>query len=156
MLGTRDYSAMLAVPAAIDFWERLGGDRVARRNRALALRAGRMLAAAWGTSLGAPEGCVASTCMVGLPACFGETEDDGIAARERIRAGAACAAPGSAATAYDSVVVQRPVPAAGTGRLWLRISAAVYNCYEEYEALRDVVLGLARRAAVGGEEGREP
>ena len=33
------------------------------------------------------------------------------------------------------------------GRLWLRLSAAVYNCEAEYDILRDAVLELGREAA---------
>lgn len=136
MLGTFDYSAMLSVPAAVTFYMEAGGDDVARRNRALALRASRMLAEAWGTELGTPEECVGSCCMVGLPAALGSTMEEGKALRM-------CLA--TTATAdYDGITTQYFFPAAG--RLWLRLSAAVYNSLREFEVLRDVILDLATAA----------
>ena len=39
---------------------------------------------------------------------------------------------------YESVAIQ--IPVAAQGRLWLRLSAALYNEDAEYEALREVVL----------------
>lgn len=86
MLGTRDYGAILSVPVAIDFWDRLdndvqGGDPAAalaageagevkagsgllERNRSLVLAAARDLSGAWGTAVGQPAAMIGSTVMV--------------------------------------------------------------------------------------------
>ena len=79
-IGGHNYLVMARetkVPAAIAFYNDIGGAAVASRNRMLVLRAGAMLAAAWGSRLGTPEDCVASTCMVGLPRELGSTAEEG-------------------------------------------------------------------------------
>jgi len=67
MLGTRDYSPMLAVPEAILFWKSMGGDAVGKRNHELVLWAAKFLAEAWGGEVGVPDEMVGSTAMVSLP-----------------------------------------------------------------------------------------
>ncbi|MEM6897552.1 MAG: aminotransferase class V-fold PLP-dependent enzyme, partial [Pseudomonadota bacterium] len=71
MVGTRDASAWLSVPAAIALHQDLGGAELRARNRAVALDAGERLAARWGTTLGAaPEqfgGMITARIPDGLP-----------------------------------------------------------------------------------------
>lgn len=89
MLGTRDYSAMLAVPAALDFIDsRLGGlQRLREHNAALCYGAAEMLAAAWGTADLLPaRGLRAGTTMVGCPAVLGDTYEEGETLRLALRA----------------------------------------------------------------------
>lgn len=68
-VGTRDYSAFLSVPMAIQFIKDLFGDLEAYRkgNHDKVVEMGGMLARSWGTSLGAPPDLFASMAMVGLP-----------------------------------------------------------------------------------------
>lgn len=68
-VGTRDYSALLAVPAAIKFMKDFFGNLKTYRqfNHDNVMKMGEMLATAWGTCLGAPPELFASMVMVGLP-----------------------------------------------------------------------------------------
>ncbi len=62
--GTRDNSAWLAVPAALDYIEGLGAEAMRAHNAALAREAGAMLAEAWGSeAAAAPEFCAAMVSL---------------------------------------------------------------------------------------------
>lgn len=126
-VGTRDPSAHLAAPAAIAFLRELGFDDVRAYNHGLAWSAARLLAGRWGTSLSMPESMVATMATVPLPERLGAASED--AARLR-----------DALLFEDRIEV--PV-AAARGRLWLRISAQIYNELSDYERLAEAV---ARRA----------
>jgi len=129
MLGTKDYSAMLAVPAAVEFLESMGGvEVVARRNHELCVEAMRMLGEAWGTAdYILPENLCGSMGMVGCPSVLGDTWEDS----EKVRVG----------LREKGIVVQKLYPVRGD-RLYLRLSAAVYNTIEEFHTLRDAILDL--------------
>ena len=125
MIGTRDYSNFVVLPHAISFYDRIGGDSVARRNCEMAREVGGMLSKAWRSGpLGTPPQMIGSTCMVGLPEAFGNTYDDA----KRLK--------------FDlmkkGIIIQYPVFT--EARLFLRVSVAAYNSFEEYEQLRDAVL----------------
>ena len=64
--GTKDPSPWLSVTAALDFHKRLGGAKLRRRNRALALAMGTRLARAWGAEL-APASMLGSMAALALP-----------------------------------------------------------------------------------------
>jgi isopenicillin-N epimerase len=123
--GTRDATAHLAVPAAIDFHESFGGAALRARNRALAIEAGHMLAGAWDTETGTPGEMTGSMVCVRLP---GEERADHGTARRIHRA------------LYDDYRIEVPVvPFAGA--LWVRVSAHAYNEMEDYERLARAVRG---------------
>ncbi|OQR85031.1 isopenicillin N-epimerase [Achlya hypogyna] len=68
-LGTLDYSAWLAVPAALAFHTAMGGASLARRNHDVCVAAASAVAAAWGTSLLVEDTRLfGSFCVVVLPA----------------------------------------------------------------------------------------
>jgi hypothetical protein len=69
MLGSRDYGAMLAVPEALDFFEKMGGERLCARNASLCRWAAEMLRAAWGgmPSGAGEEALAGATRMIGPP-----------------------------------------------------------------------------------------
>ena len=127
--GTRDPSAWLATPAAIDRHRRLGGDELMARNSALAAEATSLLARRLNTEPGA--GGVMSGCMgvVRLPL-------------------------GGEATTERSAELRAHLLAAGTdapthvlaGAIWLRVSAAAYNDIEDYQRLGDIVARVIREA----------
>ena len=127
LVGTRDPSAHLAAPAAIAFLRELGCDAVYAHNHGLAWSAARLLTGRWGTSLSMPESMVATMATVPLPERLGAARED--AARLR-----------DALLFEDRIEV--PVFAA-RGRLWLRVSAQIYNEISDYERLAEAV---ARRA----------
>ena len=116
--GTRDPGAFLAVTAAIDFFEALGGPALMARNRAMALAAGTMLAARLGTEVAALPAMAGSMAAIRLDLPGPATREGAIALRARLLAAGTDA----------------PVSAIDGG-VWLRISAAAYNQPEDYERL---------------------
>lgn len=130
-IGTRDPSAWLTVPAAIDFHQRLGGSALRARNIALAHEAGRALAERLGSVCGAPPAMLGSMATVRLPW-------DGPVDRE-------AASRLNNALWHENRIEVPIMPFAGG--LWLRLSAQAYNETEDYEALAEA-LPQALRAAV--------
>lgn len=141
--GTKDYTPYWTVPVAFQFVADMGGWSAIRQYcHTLVMAAAKMLAAAWGTELGQPEGMVGSMVLVGLPQILGVTEAAGAALRGRL-------------LARDRIQVQYPVVSThGTRRLFVRISAMVYNCEEDYLELKNAVLKeVAAVNAKGGGAG---
>ena len=107
--GTDDPSAFLALPAALDFFDRLGGAALMTRNAALAAAGAEVMAARLGTEVGAAHGMKGAMGLVRLPGPRLPLE--GAAGQEQARA------------------LRRALLAAGTdapvnaiaGSLWLRI-----------------------------------
>jgi isopenicillin-N epimerase len=118
-VGTRDPSAWLSVPAAIDFHERLGGAKLRERNAAMAREQATLLAEIWKTERGAPDPLTGSMAAVRLPL------------REK-------ATPGRALelrrTLFDDHRIEAPVTAFADA-LWVRISAHAYNRPADYARL---------------------
>lgn len=129
--GTRDPSAYLAIDAAIDFHEELGGPALRQRNAALAAEGGMLLAQALGSELGAPPELQGSMALVRLPlkASGTPTMDQARALRRRL-----------IAEERTDVIVN-----AIGGAYWLRLSAAAYNEREDYVRLAEI----ARRLSLG-------
>lgn len=118
--GTRDFSAWLAVPAALKFLRELGLRRVIEHNHRLAGWAHRRLVEGLGIEPATPLDGSCLTCMasIRLPETlrrFGRVEhlQADLRARERIEV---------PVMEWD-------------GGWWLRISAAVHNLPEHYEVL---------------------
>lgn len=120
--GTRDPTPFLAVPAAIACHQRLGGAALMARNDALARDAAHLLAAAWGTETGPPEGAFAAMATVRLPLADAKTAEEGIALQRRLS---------------DEYGIEVAV-IAQAGPLWVRISAQAYNELADYERLAAV------------------
>jgi isopenicillin-N epimerase len=127
--GTRDPSAFLAVPAAIDFHAKLGGAALMARNRALADTATRLLSRRLNAPRGAGPDFMAAMGLIRVPF-------SGPFNRERGRA-------------LHLQLLERgtdaPVHANGEA-FWLRISAAAYNEIEDYERLAEIVAAVTREA----------
>lgn len=68
-VGTRDYSALVAVPEAIQFVKDVAGsvEEYSRENHCKVVAMAEMLASAWGTFLGTPPEMCAAMAMVALP-----------------------------------------------------------------------------------------
>jgi isopenicillin-N epimerase len=118
-VGTRDPSPWLAAPSGIAFLEEL--DFAAARDymHDLAWRSARRLTDAWRTSLERPETSVGTMVTLPLPAETGRTAEDAF----RLR---------NALLFDDRIEVQLH---AGHGRLWVRISAQVYNDDDDIDRL---------------------
>ncbi len=127
--GTRDPTAFLAVPAAIDFHAHLGGDALMARNRALAADGAALVARRLNTEIGISGDLAGAMAMVRLPVT-------GLANTER------------AAGLRDGLLDARcdvPVMALAGG-IWLRLSAQAYNEMADYEKLAKVVAQVLRQA----------
>ncbi len=66
-IGTRDASAWLSIPAALEFHARMGGAKLRARNHDVAVQSGRALAKRWGTEMGAPDSFFGSMVTVRIP-----------------------------------------------------------------------------------------
>jgi isopenicillin-N epimerase len=128
-VGTKDPSAFLAAPAAIDFMHELGLEALRTHNHTLAWNGARLLCERWGTPLGLEEGMVGSMATVSLPASMGSSAED--AARLR-----------DALLEEDRIEVQLH---AWQGKLWVRISTQIYNEPGDVERLADAV--FARKSS---------
>lgn len=129
LLGTRDPTAYLTAPFAIDLLREFGGDdgvdAIYRHNHDLAWWAGQYLADRWGTRFTTPEEMIGSMVNVLLPTHLGTSGDDAA----RVRA------------ALESASIEVPV-FAGAEELSLRVCAQVYCDRDDIEQLADAVLKL--------------
>ena len=126
-VGTRDPTPWLCAPDGIAFLESIGLDAARRYNHALAWHAARYLTDAWNTPLEFDESSVGTMVTVQVPERAGLTKAD--AARLR-----------------DRLLVEHNIEVhahARCERVWVRVSAQVYN--DE----RDIEL-LARAVATAG------
>jgi isopenicillin-N epimerase len=121
--GTRDPSPHLAAPAAISFMRELGMDAVHRYNHALAWDAARYLAAAWSTPFEIPEALIGTMATVQMPERAGRTDEDALRLRDRL-------------LFEDKIEAQVH---SFNERLYVRISAQIYNSIEDVEKLRSAV-----------------
>jgi len=122
-IGTRDPSPWLAAPAGIDFMQEVGFDAQRRYNHDLAWRAARLLADRWQTTLGVAEADIGTMVTLPLPASAGSSAADASRLRD--------------ALLFDhSIEVQVH---ATRGRLYLRISAQIYNEFSDYERLAEAL-----------------
>lgn len=122
-VGTRDPSPWLAAPEGLRYQEELGLDAVQSWNHGLAWTAGTALAESWGTELGVGKADTGTMITVPLPASLGSTPEH--AARLR-----------NALLFEDAIEIQLH---AWAGRLWVRVSAQVYNEPGDIERLADAV-----------------
>jgi len=117
-VGTRDVTPWLCLQAAMAAHERFGGSGLMSKNRVLADSAALSLAAALGGTLSAPasmRAAMASLVLEDAPS------DPGLAARIRREL-----------SVRHNIVVPVSVFA---GKLWLRISAQIYNQSADYDRL---------------------
>jgi isopenicillin-N epimerase len=121
-IGTRDMSAWLAVTAALDFHERLGGPTLRGRNRALAAEGATLLAGRLGTETGGGNAAPNAMAVVRLPLAGPVTAARALAVRERLL----------------DAGTDAPVHALD-GTAWLRISAQAYNEMADYSRLADLL-----------------
>jgi isopenicillin-N epimerase len=111
--GTRDYSAWLAVAAALDFVEAMGASRYRQA----------LLSQRWGVALPAPAEMFCGMVTLPLPGDATPTEENAKRWHDRL---------------WNQHRIEVPVLAFNQ-RLWLRISAQVYNDLSDFEALARAV-----------------
>jgi isopenicillin-N epimerase len=122
-VGTRDPSSYLAAPIAIDFMRSLGTEAVMGYNHALAMEAARWLTTRWGGTLPCPECMVGAMITVPLPDSFPGDVETG----KKLR--------------LDLLVEDRIEAQIHdlNGRLWVRISAQIYNEMADIERLAHAI-----------------
>jgi isopenicillin-N epimerase len=117
--GTRDSSAWLAVPEALDYLAALGPEAVRAHNAALAREAGELWRDAWASEFTAAPPFAAAMASVRLP---GITAADRSAARRIARHLREAHAVSAGVMTID-------------GGVWLRVSAQIYNELDDYRPL---------------------
>ena len=126
--GTRDNSAWLAAPTALDYLDGWGAAAVRAHNAALAREAGELLARTWHSKLAAAPEFGAAMVSVKLP---------GGASADRDAAGRIAA-----------LLRERHGIVAGImlldGGLWVRVSAQIYNEISDYHHLAAIGTALGR------------
>jgi isopenicillin-N epimerase len=122
-VGTRDPSPHLAAPEGIAFMRELGLEAVRAWNHDLAWRAAALLTERWHTEQPIAESFVGTMATVPLPARLGTTREDAMRLRDAL-------------LLEDRIEVQLH---AWRERLWVRISAQVYNELGDYERLAEAV-----------------
>ena len=123
--GTADPTPYLTVPAAIEFFENLGGTALMERNRRLVAEAAELVARRLDTEVGGPLEMTGSMAMVRLPTTLKPELAESNRVRQALRKAGA-----------DSPV--HPLP----GALWLRLSAYAYNEIADYERLAELLPGV--------------
>lgn len=117
--GTRDPSAWLTAPFAIELMKSVGLDEIRAHNHDLAWNGARLLAERWGTRMEVGEEAFGSMITVPLPQLCGATDADASRLRDSLL--------------YEDHI-EIPV-VAREGHLWVRVSAQIYNDYEDIERL---------------------
>jgi len=120
--GTRDPSAWLAVPAAIDFHRQLGGPALQARNSALAREAANLLLQRWRSERATSDALTGSMAAVRLPDKGAATAHRALELRRLL---------------FDQHRIEVAIQLFG-GALWARISAQAYNELSDYERLAQV------------------
>jgi isopenicillin-N epimerase len=122
-VGTRDPSPLLAAPEGIAFMSDLGVEAVQRWNHDLAWQAAQLLCHAWGTENGIDERCTGTMATVPLPPELGSSPADAAGLRDAL---------------LDEDRIEVQLHAWG-GRLWVRVSAQIYNEISDFERLAAAV-----------------
>jgi isopenicillin-N epimerase len=127
--GTRDVTAWLCAPDAIDYMERtLGWDAIRRHNHELAVWVQSLLCGRWGVEPGTPpDGSrLGSMVTVALPPQAPQRFETAEALQARL---------------FEKHRIEIPV-IEWAGKWWIRASCQVYNTPDQYEFLADTVTEL--------------
>jgi isopenicillin-N epimerase len=121
--GTHDPTPYLSVPAALDFGEQLGWDRIRTHNHELAAYGRRIVAEAVGTPQLVPDEAFGSMSIVAVPNGMATTEEQAVRLQARL---------------YERHRIEVPFTA-WNDRCLVRLSAQVYNAPSEYAHLAEVL-----------------
>ncbi|NJK63025.1 MAG: aminotransferase class V-fold PLP-dependent enzyme [Synechococcaceae cyanobacterium SM2_3_1] len=125
--GTRDPSAWLAIPTVLEFWQQWGWEAVRTYNQTLVQQAGELLAAVLGCDLPAPASMIGAMLTLPLPlSCWQDEAQTTLLT--------------SATELHDWLWEQHQIEVPVfpfLDRLWIRISAQIYNHLPEYVKLAD-------------------
>jgi isopenicillin-N epimerase len=128
-VGTKDLSAWLAAPVAIDYLRSRGVADAWEYNHALACDAGRYLSERWDGLLPAMARDTGFMVTVAAPQACGADEVAATALRDRL-------------LMTHAIEVQVH---SGYGRVWVRVSAQTYNEWADIARLADAVLMESRQ-----------
>ena len=130
--GTRDLSAWLAIPRAIEFMAGFGRERVMDHNHRLATWTQGLLCDRWGVSPISPADgrLLGSMCTVPLPPPLDAIGPDTLPMNQRL---------------YSEFGVEAPL-VHWCGRNYIRPCSHLYNLPADYERLADAILSLAADA----------
>jgi len=120
-IGTRDPSAWLCAPAAIDFCARIGGAALRERNMQLARQSAAELAHYWHTEPGSPDELTGAMATVRLPLGGSATIERSRELREWL---------------FETRRIEVAI-ILFAGSLWARISAQAYNEPADYQQLAE-------------------
>jgi isopenicillin-N epimerase len=130
--GTRDPSAFLALGAALDFWQQMGGAAIRAWNHRLVIDAAARLNLALKSKPTAPKALLAGMATLKLPWNGAVTQQEADRLHDWLLAEGRIEVP---VLAFDRA-------------LWCRISGQIYNELDDYlalsEALREALATLAR------------
>ncbi|KAI6654102.1 L-cysteine desulfhydrase 1 isoform X2 [Oopsacas minuta] len=131
-IGSKDYSALIALNTAIDFWEYYGADNIREYIHGLNRKAATMLVNTWGTQrIAAPE-LFRSMSVVIAPLHKICTSDDGEKLQDWL---------------HHEKKIECSVKEA-RGILAVRISTHVHNDMEDYVKLADAVMEYCKQSTV--------
>jgi len=129
-IGTRDYTTMLSIITALQFYQKLGPEKIRSYMHELAIWAGTELKNSWGTRFIFEEteqfkmnDVVGSLCIVEIPAPAGATDADAFALHDRL---------------WNDFKIEVPVIILDK-RLHIRISAQIYNEQSDYLKLAEAI-----------------
>jgi isopenicillin-N epimerase len=127
-IGTRNVCAWIAAPAGFDLMDEIGTADVQAWNHRLAVDGARALCERWGTALPVDESWIGSMVTIPLPEPLGGTVEEAARLRDDLL--------------YQERIEIQLHPA--RGRLWVRLSAQVYNDWSDIERLAEAVAVRAR------------
>eukprot|EP00731_Ephydatia_muelleri_P028162 Em0019g1035a len=133
--GLKDYSAQLALHTVFDFWEHYGVQSIRQHIVNTARAAGALLQRAWGTSLLAGENMFGPMVLVELPSGIIPNED-----QRSIKYDHAEIVQNKL---YHGFQIEVPVKAI-QNKLYVRISAHIYNHIDDYMRLAEAVNELIK------------
>ncbi len=122
-VGTRDHSPWLAITAALDLRQELGEAWIQDHNRDLAWQGAELLAQAWDCAISVPRERACSIITLPAPVELEPTWEAAEALQDRLW--------------RDHRVMVPAFPI--HDRLWVRISAQVYNGLDDYARLAEVL-----------------
>jgi isopenicillin-N epimerase len=128
--GTRDPTPHLCAPVAIAYMRELGLEKVQRYNHELAWHGGREMARAWNAKLDVPEEMIGTMISVAVPESLGSTQDDALAFRETLL--------------FEHNIEVHMY--SWKGRMYVRISAQIYNDMNDVEKLINVTVAELKKS----------
>ena len=127
-MGTRDPSAYLAAPEGLAMIHELGFEKILSYNHRLAWEAACYLSDRWKTKLTMPESMVATMATIPLPERMGKSKLEAMHLRDRL-------------LFEHKIEIQLH---SWKERLWVRVSAQIYNDMHDIERLADAVSTLTQ------------